>query len=64
MMDAQQAIALAIVAASATLLVIRYARGRRGPKFRQCADCPAASTHSPAKGDTDTAGRAGGGAAT
>jgi hypothetical protein len=47
-MDVQQLIALAIVAAAAALLVLRYARGRRKPKFRECADCAAASMHAPA----------------
>lgn len=48
-MDLQQALALGIVAAAAALLAFRYLRGGRKPKFRQCADCPAASTHAPAK---------------
>jgi hypothetical protein len=47
MMDFQQIIALAIVAAAAVLLVLRYARGRRKPKFSQCADCAASSMHAP-----------------
>jgi hypothetical protein len=49
MMDAQQIIALALAAGAAVLLVLRYARGRRKPKFGECADCVAASMHAPAK---------------
>jgi hypothetical protein len=46
-MDVQQIIALAIVAAAAVLLLRRYAGGRRKPKFKECADCAAASAHAP-----------------
>jgi hypothetical protein len=59
MMDIQQVIALAVVAAAAALLVLRYARGRRKPGFKECADCVQASTHGPAKGPIDTRPRAG-----
>lgn len=38
-MDAQQIIALAIVAAAATLLAIRQVRRRRSPKAPECANC-------------------------
>lgn len=38
-MDAQQVIALAIVAAAAALLVIRQLRRRRSPKAPECANC-------------------------
>lgn len=38
-MDAQQVIALAIVAVAATLLVIRQVRRRRSPKAPECANC-------------------------
>jgi hypothetical protein len=48
MMDVQQVIALALVAAAAVLLLRRYAGGRRKPKFKECADCVAASVHAPA----------------
>jgi hypothetical protein len=48
MMDFQQVLALAIVAAAAGLLVLRYARGRRKSKFPECANCAAASMHAPA----------------
>ena len=47
MMDLQQIVALTIVAAAAALLVSRYVRARRKPKFGHCADCAAASTHAP-----------------
>jgi len=47
MMDVQQVIALAIVAGAAFLLVRRYVSGRRKPKFKECADCAAATMHAP-----------------
>ena len=50
-MDLQQIAALAVVALAAVLLVRRYASGRRKAKYKQCADCVAASTHDPAPAD-------------
>ncbi len=49
MMDVQQILALAIVAAAAVLLAIRAIRQRKRAKFKACANCQCADGQSEAR---------------